>query len=799
MRSRFQTPGIFFALAVLTAVVFAPPACASTPGSSSAEFHPMPASPELLTRLGRARIAEIAGDTAPERELFTISEKLRDEGKSVQVVGTGSCLVILVEWSDHLADQISHPTSLYDDMLFSTGSYSTGSMNDYYLEVSHGLYGVGGLVNPWIVDDDLYSSITPTDYNQVRDMFADVIVQLDPYIDFSQYDNDGSDGVPNSGDDDGLVDALFFVHAGPGREATGADTDIWSHAWSFSNTTIMADGVRCYRYSVEPEEAPNGSMVTVGVFCHEYGHVLGLPDLYDTDYSTGGVGDWCLMSGGSWGYRSGDPAGSCPVHMTAWCKYKLGWVTPTPITSTSIGLSIPPAENNAVAYRVWRNGAASGDEYFLIENRRPIGFDEGLVTRQVGYGLDQPEGMMIYHVDDALSSNANERHRLVDVVEASPWFVAPGVWFEQMDGPRDYTTGARLDAYNRGDNGDPWPGFSTVNYDTTDWTGSRDRDRFADDTIPQAQDYYCDPSGVVIENIALSGINVVADFVVDSAKGEAIEPLADLTATWDFETGTQGWEFCNSYVHLDQTQTGDCGGTGLWFGVDDPAYACGPGYGNGWFDITWKMIRAAGSPTVTLDHRYDLESGYDYGVVEVRCAGDPNASWTVIGSVTGTSGCTSSVWSIPPAAMAECDAGGGVAEFDLRLRLETDEGYSAADGAFCGFGWFVDAVSIGGVVTGIDLPQPMASAQLLPPWPNPFNPRTSIKYYIPAGTRSSALRIYDQRGRLVRRLGDDLQEGWGEAAWDGRDEAGAAVPSGVYFCRLQNDDTFSVQKLALLK
>lgn len=799
MRSRTFMPGIVVLAALLAVFCTVAPAAASDAAEPVAPaLHPMPASPDLITRLGRARVAEIAGDAAPEKELYIIAEKNRAEGKSAQVTGTGSCLVILVEWTDHLADKTSHPTSLYDQMLFSTGVYPTGSMNDYYREISYGAYGVGGLVNPWIVDDDPYSAITPTDYGQVRDMFADVILQLDPVIDFSQYDNDGPDGVPDSGDDDGLVDALFFVHAGPGREATGSSNDIWSHAWSFYNTELMVDGVRCYSYSVEPEESPDGSMVTVGVFCHEYGHVLGLPDLYDTDYSTGGVGDWCLMSGGSWGYRSGDPAGSSPAHMTAWCKYKLGWIDPTPVTSASYGVTLPPAETSPTAYRIWRGGATGGDEYFLVENRRPIGFDACLVTRQVGYGLPQPEGMIIYHVDDALTSNSNERHRMVDVVEASPWFEAPGLWFEQMDGPRDYSTGARLDAYNRGDNGDVWPGFSAVNNDTTDWTGPRDRDRFADDTIPQAEDYYCDPTGVIIENIALSGQDVVADFLFASAKGEVAE-AADMTVAWDFEDGVQGWQFCNSYVHLDQTQAGDCGGQGLWFGVDDPSFECGPGYGNGWYDITWRSVRVGGSPSVTLVHRYDLESGYDYGVVEARCLGDPMASWTVIGTVTGTSGCTEDTWTIPSSVLTECAVGGGAAEIDLRLRLETDGGYSAADGYFCGFGWYVDEVRLGGVLTGVDLPVPAASARLLPPWPNPFNPRTTIKYHVPADDGDATLRIYDQRGRLVRKLADGLPAGWGEAVWDGRDDSGAPLPSGVYFCRLRAGQSLEVRKLALLK
>ena len=70
-----------------------------------------------------------------------------------------------------------------------------------------------------------------------------------------------------------------------------------------------------------------GNLIDIGVFCHEFGHVLGLPDLYDTDNSSEGLGQWCLMASGSWGGNGSSP--QTPTHMSAWCKQKLGWVTPS--------------------------------------------------------------------------------------------------------------------------------------------------------------------------------------------------------------------------------------------------------------------------------------------------------------------------------------------------------------------------------------------------------------------------------------------------------------------------------------
>jgi len=757
--------------------------------------------PNLIDRLGLEAVAKLSGKMRPEDELYQLSREAFVAGKSAKVTGTGSCLLILMQWTDHPAYEVAHPSSAYQDMVFSTGTYPNGSMNDYYLENSYGQYGVAGLASGWHTSAHPYGDITPTDYSQVRDMITQAVIDLDPVIDYSQFDNDGPDGVPDSGDDDGYVDSLFFVHAGPGREQTGDDNDIWSHAWAFSSGGVATnDGVICYRYSVEPEELEDETQITIGVFAHEYGHVLGLPDLYDTDYSSSGIGSWGLMSGGSWARVSGEAVGSSPAHMTAWSKWKLGWLTPIAVTADMLGVTIPPVQTNPVAYRIYRDGASTGDEFFLVENRQPIGFDAGLTRRQVDNGLPLASGMVIYHVDDGLSGNSNENHRLVDVVEASPWFHAPDDWIEHLDGPRDYSLQLWLNNYNRGDNGDAWPGWTVASADSTDWIGLRDRNRFADDTIPSAEDYFCDATGIAIENIAVVGQDVTADFRIGAKTAPLVAP--DKTLTWDFEVDADGWRFCHSYVHHDMTQSGSCvGAGGLWFGVDDEDYECPPGYGNNWYDFTWRTVGVNSGATVTLRHHYDLEPSYDFGHVEVRCAGDPDATWYEIASFDGFSDCVTDTWAIPSAAFAACENEYGYAIIDLRLRLTSDSGWSAEDDGYCGIGWWVDEVSLTGeFVTGVDdVPGLGLPAVLNSAVPNPFNPSTTLKYHIPAGARNVELSVYDQRGRMVRTLSTGDEAGWQERTWDGRDETGRNMPSGVYFARLDVDGALRIQKLALLK
>ncbi|MFH1143248.1 MAG: M6 family metalloprotease domain-containing protein, partial [Candidatus Eisenbacteria bacterium] len=325
---------------------------AALPGSAwGVPFHP-----DVLSALkADGRLAAIAAATEDARTRGLDqppSEKhpwLRTAAQ-LRSIPDRQAIVILVDFSDNVADVGTYPKSHYEDMLFSVGSYPTGSMRDWYLENSYGQFNVTGAVTVWLRMPQLYSYYVDGQagfgtYPQNAQKLAEVaVVAADPYVDFSQFDNDGPDGVADSGDDDGMVDALFIVHAGPGRETTGSDDDIHSHAWSMSVTQVV-DGVGAQRYSMEPEDGKRG------VFGHEFGHVLGLPDLYDTDYSSSGAGYWCMMSSGSWG-----GGGETPVHFLSWCKARLGFLEPTIPLTNVISADIPQVETDPVAYTLWTAG-----------------------------------------------------------------------------------------------------------------------------------------------------------------------------------------------------------------------------------------------------------------------------------------------------------------------------------------------------------------------------------------------------------------------------------------------------------
>ena len=146
----------------------------------------------------------------------------------------------------------------------------------------------------------------------------------------------------------------------------------------------------------------------------------------------------------------------------------------------------------------------------------------------------------------------------------------------------------------------------------------------------------------------------------------APEPLVIAQANdWNFELDTADWQFCNSYAHLDQTQNQNCGGNqGLWFGSNGWDNCSGAGYGNGWNDYATVTVgvNAAAGPQVQINHKFELEPGYDYAYLEVRPAGLDGVMWTTLAAYTGFSSCVTNNHTIPASVLAAGDPdGNGIA------------------------------------------------------------------------------------------------------------------------------------------
>ena len=439
--------------------------------------------------------------------------------------GTYKAVVILVQFSDMAADTINHTPAAFANLLFSVGTQPTGSLRDYYREVSRGQFDIDGIVTNWVTAPHPYSYYANNAAGfgaspmNARQLALDAVRAVDPTVDFNQFDNNGSDGVPHSGDDDGVVDALFIVHAGPGNEETDNLADIRSHKFTMPGGPAALDGVFANAYTMEPERWQNnspwttaGALMSIGVFCHEFGHVLGRPDLYDTsEASSAGIGEWDIMGYGVYTHRVGEPLGSHPAHFSAMSKIAFGWIQPVWVLQDSLAVQVQPVEQGGDVYRLWANGEEAG-EYFLVENRQPIGFDAGLVRSSIE-NVANPQaahGLLIYHVDQAVFGNDVAAHKMLDVEEAGGVESNQGFGFHGVQN-LDIASGAQATedvcigqitvTGNRGDRHDPWPGLLN-------------RHEFSAVTCPNTDSYCGVTSQVGVANIQETAGVVTADFLV---------------------------------------------------------------------------------------------------------------------------------------------------------------------------------------------------------------------------------------------------------------------------------------------
>jgi M6 family metalloprotease-like protein len=270
--------------------------------------------------------------------------------------------------------------------LFNQATYTvngaTGSVKKFFYESSYtklnlsvtvaGPYTASNTVAYYGGNDSAGDDLRP------RELVTEAVNLADPVVNYADFDNDA----------DGSVDGVYVIYAGYGEESGGSPDYIWAHAWNIP--TITRDGKTISRYSCSPELAgSSGSYITnIGVICHEYGHILGAPDFYDTDYEDNGqypgTGNWDLQSSGVW-----NNAGKTPAQPNAYTKcYVYDWATATDITTlgSTITIQNSSVQNTDAFYRM---NTSTSNEYFLFENRQQVGFDASLPGH----------GMLVYHVD----------------------------------------------------------------------------------------------------------------------------------------------------------------------------------------------------------------------------------------------------------------------------------------------------------------------------------------------------------------------------------------------------------------
>lgn len=233
------------------------------------------------------------------------------------LTGAIHVIVVLVDFSDKKFTATTQTASHYKDLWFGAGN---NSVNDFYKDASNSKVQITGeVVGPYRLPHPItyYANgnygIGDQSPNS-RNMATDAANLAKGNVNFAQYDNDG----------DGTVETFVIVHAGQGAERTAKVNDIWSHKWAMS-AYVQDDGVTLFPYLTVPADCK------LGVCAHELGHLaFDWPDLYDADYSSAGIGDWCLMAAGSY---NGDEENPSPP--SAWCLVDQAWVSITTISKTS--------------------------------------------------------------------------------------------------------------------------------------------------------------------------------------------------------------------------------------------------------------------------------------------------------------------------------------------------------------------------------------------------------------------------------------------------------------------------------
>lgn len=421
---------------------------------------------------------------APATIISTLANKTtttRDTNGTVgmaKAATTGECqyLVILVNFQD---STFRHTNPDIANWLNEPGyatNGGTGSVKDYYRDNSMGKYVPNfHVVGPYTLSQPLayYGGNTIDTYEDqnpramVKEA-CELAKAANPDLDFSLFDNNG----------DGEMDNCYIIYAGYSEASTANDDDIWPHSWYMGDESFTIDGIKIENYSCSAELVgmpglpATPTMDGIGTFTHEFGHILGLKDLYDTDDNIGGYGidpgSYSLYASGSYNNDS-----RTPPYLWAFERMQLGWITPgdgLKALHDAEDVTLETIAENAACYidAQPQRTAGTGNEWFMLENRQQQGWDKYIPAH----------GLLIYHYDytsemqekywSINGPNNNSKHRCL--------------YIKAADGQDDNTSRA----------GDTYPGTSA-------------NTAFTDDSTPAAINWSGETVGVSVTNIVENG------------------------------------------------------------------------------------------------------------------------------------------------------------------------------------------------------------------------------------------------------------------------------------------------------
>ncbi len=457
--------------------------------------------------------AETSSTSSPPKTVNTVD--ITHGGLTSPTTGSVRVLVLKVQYSSTAGNPKWTNAEINRRLFQQESDIPGGSMWDYYFEQSHGALELSGDIYP---TDDSYFQIPGTPYQSGGSIVlsfeqaSNLLSQADNAgIDFRNYDVDGN----------GYIDALLilfrkfsgFTH----REYVGAI----SFEWPNPPTPYIKDGIKIFRAAFL-DHSSIGDYDFVSM--HEFGHILGLPDLYDyggdvfgrnnpgpDGDESNGNGYWAMMAAGNYAFP--------PQNLSAVSKYILGWEEPINITQNQIGMVIHPVESGTGnIFRIWRNGEI-GPEYFIIENRSTNGHwlfkqpgwypsDLYISLHNAGFDLrDLPPGLLIWHVDERVFNgeifsdvldwgygcNDHEERKFIDLEENT-------LTYSFSYGGRSIVDHAQY----FGGTYDPWP----------EQYGNDTYNSFTYETLPSSLPYDGTTPTIAVNNIRFSGQDIIADIII---------------------------------------------------------------------------------------------------------------------------------------------------------------------------------------------------------------------------------------------------------------------------------------------
>ena len=319
--------------------------------------------------------------------------------------GSPKALVILVEFSDTPFQSGEKAKNVFEHFLKGnvkdalpdgyeayTGSYNNknlrnkGSVSDYFYDMSKGSYTPQfDVVGPYKLNhSSLYYGEGKKDNTQA--LVSDACKAADKDVDFSQYDADG----------DGMVDLVYIIYAGYPASMSGNPNDIWPKSGPGDGSFGTYDGKKVCRFGVHAElnfgrelNQKNGFLLSgIGLFCHEFSHTLGLPDLYPTvdasKVDNQNPEMWDLMDGGEYTYNGG----YCPTPYSPWEMDAMGWATPIELSDEKQTVTLKSYGKERIAYKI----KGENNEYLLLQNIQIGGW-------WTGVAYVYKTGMLVWRID----------------------------------------------------------------------------------------------------------------------------------------------------------------------------------------------------------------------------------------------------------------------------------------------------------------------------------------------------------------------------------------------------------------